>query len=105
MAQVTLATKPYFPTSLIYDPANSVQGANVNESVLSRVPRIITVENMLTGTDIDVQVAVHPDATFQSIAVLSGATAPEQNITFDPRWNFVKLIRTGAQNIVAYAQS
>jgi len=105
MPNVTLATVPHFPASLIYDPANLVQGINANESVTSRVPRIITVENMVAGTDISVQASVHPNSAFQEITNLLGATGPVQNITFDPRWNFVKLVRTGAQNILAYAQT
>jgi len=105
MAQVTVAVEPHFPVSLIYDPANSVQGANSNESKISRVPRIITVEAMAAGTVISVQVSVHPDSVFQEIVSLDGANGAEQNHIFDPRWNFVKLVRTGAQNIKAYAQS
>ena len=105
MAQITVATLPHFPVSLIYDPANSIQGANSNESVISRVPRIITVENMLAGTDRSIQGAVHESAVFQELVNLLGASAAVQNFIFDPRWNFVKLVRTGAQDILAYAQT
>jgi len=105
MPNITVAVAPHFPVSLIYDPANSIQGANANESKISRVPRIITVENMAAGTTISIQVAVDPTSTFQEIVNLDGATNPDQFHVFDPRWNFVKLVRTGAQDIKAFAQT
>lgn len=105
MPNVTISDNPHFPAVLIYDPANSVEGINSNESITSRVPRIIVVGNMLAGTTISVQGSVHKDSTFQEITNLDGAAGAEQNYTFDPRWNFIKLVRTGGQDIVAYAQS
>lgn len=106
MPVVQIDTKPHFPAHKIYDPAapEPVQGADADHSLVARVPRIITIEAMAGGTTVAVQGKVHNDAAWETIVVLDGATAAVQSTTFDPRWNFVQLVRTGAKDMVAYAQ-
>lgn len=110
MATELLAEKPHFPAILIYDPGGTpvVQGADSDHSIVARVPRIITIENNAANTDISVQAKVHNDATWQEVALIVGADGAVQSVTFDPRWNFVQLVRggsTGTQDVIAYAQS
>ena len=69
-----------------------------------RRPTLIEVENMLTGTTIDVQVKTQNDLAFKSFAILDGATDTEFLVEFLQPYNFVRLVRTGAQDAVASAQ-
>jgi hypothetical protein len=69
-----------------------------------RRPTLIEVENLLTGTTIDVQVKTLNDLAFKSFAILDGAVDTEFLVEFLQPYNFVKLVRTGAQNAVASAQ-
>lgn len=110
MGQVDLSQEaPASPAIPVYDPGDVlgngvVQGASANESRVMRRPTLIEVENMAAGTTLDVQVKTLPDLAFKSFAVLDGAADTEFLVEFLQPYNFVKLVRTGAQDAVAAAQ-
>lgn len=110
MGTVQLDSQPSSPAVVVYDPGDNlgngvVQGAGgADESRVMRRPTLIEVENLLTGTTIDVQVKTLDDLAFKSFAILDGATDTEFLVEFLQPYNFVKLVRTGAQNAVASAQ-
>lgn len=100
---------PASPARTVYDPGDVlgkgvVQGVDANTSRIMRRPTLIEVENMAAGTTLDVQVKTLPDLAYKSFAVLDGATDTEFLVEFLQPYNFVKLVRTGAQDAVAAAQ-
>lgn len=110
MGQVQLDTQPASPAVVVYDPGDNlgkgvVQGAGgANESRIMSRPTLIEVENLAGGTTIDVQVRTLDGLTFKSFAILDGALDTEFLVEFLQPYNFVKLVRTGAQDAVASAQ-
>lgn len=110
MGQVDLTNEaPASPARTVYDPGDVlgngvVQGVDANTSRIMRRPTLIEVENMAALTTIDVQVKTLPDLAYKSFAVLDGATDTEFLVEFLQPYNFVRLVRTGAQNAVASAQ-
>lgn len=109
MPLVDIQEEPTFQTRRIYDPAGSkgaaLQGVDANTSVISRVPRILLFESMAGGTDAQVQGKVHVDSEWAILATITGATAAVQVHTFDPRYNFVRTVRSaGSANYLVFAQ-
>lgn len=109
MGQVALDSQPSSPAVVVYDPGDNlgngvVEGANSDESRVMRRPTLIEIENLASGTTIDVQVKTLNGLTFKSFAIADGAVDTEFLIEFLQPYNFVKLVRTGAQDAVASAQ-
>lgn len=105
MATVTVPIdNQHFRASLIYDPANTIQGADANTSRVTNAPSLMAFNNMASGTDIDIEGKIHKDDTFTFVATMLGTGGATQKYEFTTRWNYIQCKRTGPQNVVVYAQ-
>ena len=102
---VDMTTVPNSVARVLYDPgANpSIVGENVDTSLVSRSPEIITLENLASGTTATVQVRVHPNSEWYDVHVEDGSN-PRATVTFDKIPNFARVVRTGTQNFKVFAQ-
>ena len=107
MPTVNANEQEFFPAQRIYDPAagDPIQGADANHSVIVRVPRIITVDGLPALTTLTLQAKVHFAGAWHTIVVFDGDVAAIGNHVFDPRWNFVQLVRAGSGTPIAHAQT
>ncbi len=105
MPTVTVEDNNHFPAHLIYDPANTI-GVDANTSNTAAAVRIVQIDSCVAGTDFQIQGKVHKDADWVTVTTITGATDNSQSYTFDPRYNFVRVVRSaGSANCVAYVQS
>lgn len=90
---------------LLYDPANTVQGTDSNNSLVGNKINILTFENMDAGTVVTVYIRVHALSVWIPHTVVDNSNA-EGFVDFghNPP-NFCKVERSGgSQDIIVYAQ-
>lgn len=107
MPTVTPEDNPRWKPQKFYDSLDAAfQNGDANTSLTIFHPRIVQVEGLAAGTDIKVQGKVHKDAAWVVLSTLTGGAGDlaNQSYEFDPRYNMVRVTRTGAANVIAYAQ-
>lgn len=107
MATDNVLDIPKAGVRVVYDTAALVPvvGADANHSMVIPSPGVLQIDTIPAGTTLQVQQRVHSAAEWVDVGtVLDNADGPVLMI-FDNRVNFVQIVRTGAGDIKAYAQS
>jgi len=91
-------------TKLIYDPANTVFGDDVDTSIEFSDPRFISIEGMLAAglTSVTVQVKIHPDAVWHDYQNVN-ISNPNALVEFSTPPNYARVVRDGTDDFVVYA--
>lgn len=92
---------------LIYDPANSISGVDVNTSLVANNPSVLIAEGMVndaSSISVEVWVKVHADGVWFLHTALDDALVNEALMFGIETFNFVKLVRVGTANFKVYVQ-
>ncbi len=106
MALISMTTEPKSPTNVFYDPAAGVNlSGDVETSVTVRQPLILQGDDLVSGTNFEIEVKINNDADWVLHTAVTGATAVSQMFIMDAAYNFVRVIRTlGTADPVWYTQ-
>lgn len=104
MPLIDIDDESHFPSRKFWDTAdaNFHAPADPNTSLIVRIGRAIQVIANAGGDTIELQVRVDSGAPFMVLETLTGFT--EYLRQFDPRWNFLRLVRTSGGAAQAWSQ-
>ena len=101
----TTTPTPSFRGVVIYDTANSIQGASAAESREIRSPHAVQVEAIAVGTTVLIQVRLHPTGTWVTVKTLTSADGVYLHTFYPYQPNYVRLSRSaGTGAVLAFAQ-
>ena len=104
MPLIDIDDESHFPSRKFWDTADTDFHASgdANTSLIVRVGRAIQVTVNAGGDSVELQVRVDADAPWMVLETLTGFT--EYLRQFDPRWNFLRLVRTSGGAASAWSQ-
>lgn len=89
--------------SILYDPANTIQGDDANTSLIAHAPRFMSIEGINPGlTSITVQARIHPDSVWHDYININIAE-PNALVEFATKIPEVRVVRVGAFDFVIYS--
>jgi hypothetical protein len=88
---------------LIYDPANTIYGADSNTSRAANKPTMLQHETVPGSTSFDVQGRVDMNAAWLKIGSTVAASAPAAVIAIPAGYLEVRISRTGTGNFKVWA--
>lgn len=91
-------------TKLIYDPANTIYGIDINTSIITPNPKWIAIEGMddLNLTSVILQVKIHPNGVWHDYQTID-ITIPNALIEFGHAPNYAQIVRVGTDDFIVYA--
>ena len=90
MATVQLNTVPADRALVGYNAALNPPVFNGDGSIIMHKPKIVTVEGLVSGEVIDINVKTHPDETWKTFTSFDGTTAATGLAEFSVPYNFVR---------------